>query len=199
MAGGVGFDSAGVGQSDFIDRLGHGTAVAAAIHEKAPDAVLLAVKVFDRSLSTSVTALVAAIDWAMGRHARLVNLSLGTSEAEHESPLRGAVERAVAGGVLIVAAVDPGGPRWLPGSLPGVVPVGLDWDCPRHELRTGSDESGAWSVRASGFPRAIPGVPPERNLKGISFAVANATGFLARLLETVPALSIDELRARLEA
>jgi hypothetical protein len=33
-------------------------------------------------------------------------------------------------------------------------------------------------VRASGYPRPIPGVPPERNLKGISFAVANATGLL---------------------
>jgi hypothetical protein len=38
-------------------------------------------------------------------------------------------------------------------------------------------------VRASGFPRPIPGVPPERNLKGLSFAVANATGLLAVALE----------------
>jgi hypothetical protein len=30
-------------------------------------------------------------------------------------------------------------------------------------------------------------VPPERNLNGISFAVANATGVLARLLEGKPA------------
>ena len=33
---------------------------------------------------------------------------------------------------------------------------------------------------------AIPGVPLERNLSGISFAVANVTGFLARLLEADP-------------
>jgi hypothetical protein len=30
------------------------------------------------------------------------------------------------------------------------------------------------------LPRPIPGVPVERNLSGLSFAVANATGFLAR-------------------
>ena len=34
------------------------------------------------------------------------------------------------------------------------------------------------TLRASGYPRPIPGVPPERNLKGLSFAVANATGLL---------------------
>jgi hypothetical protein len=39
------------------------------------------------------------------------------------------------------------------------------------------------SFAAAGFPRPIPGVPVERNLSGISFAVANVTGFLARLLE----------------
>jgi hypothetical protein len=35
------------------------------------------------------------------------------------------------------------------------------------------------AMRASGYPRPIPGVPAERNLKGLSFAVANATGLLA--------------------
>jgi hypothetical protein len=38
-------------------------------------------------------------------------------------------------------------------------------------------------ARASGLPRPIPGVPPERNLQGTSFAVANTTGMLALALE----------------
>jgi len=37
--------------------------------------------------------------------------------------------------------------------------------------------------RASGYPRPVPGVPPARNLHGISFAVANMTGFVARACE----------------
>jgi subtilisin family serine protease len=192
VAGGVGIDASGAGHADFVDRLGHGTAVAAAIHEKAPDAVLLAVKVFDRALSTSAVALVAAIDWAIGRRVRLVNLSLGTSEPEPEAKLAGAVARAAAAGVLIVAAVEPAGPRWLPGSLPGVVPVRLDWECPRHEVQV-AEEGGAWFLKASGYPREIPGVPKEKNIKGLSFAVANATGVLACALERSPAASLADL------
>jgi len=67
--------------------------------------------------------------------------------------------------------------RW---ALPGVIPVQLDWDCPRERYRT-SRIDGVEVYRASGFPREIPGVPRERNLSGISFAVANVTGLLARL------------------
>ncbi|MCU1273988.1 MAG: hypothetical protein JWO48_1419, partial [Bryobacterales bacterium] len=48
---------------------------------------------------------------------------------------------------------------------------------------------------ASGFPRSIPGVPPEENLSGISFAVANITGFVAQALRG--GASRETLQARL--
>ena len=43
--------------ADFVDRIGHGTAVAAAILEKAPEVDLVAVRVFDRTLATSAEVL----------------------------------------------------------------------------------------------------------------------------------------------
>jgi subtilisin family serine protease len=194
VAGGVGFDEDGRPHEDWTDRLGHGTAVAAAIHEKAPDASLYAVKVFDRVLATRVAALVAAIDWAIAQQVALVNLSLGVSDPQFEEPLRAAVERATKAGVTIVAAVDAGGPRWLPGSLPGVVPVELDWDCPREDVRVTQHDGGV-RLRASGYPRPIPGVPEGKNLKGTSFAVANATGILAASKELRRRLTESVLRS----
>ena len=50
--------------------------------------------------------------------------------------------------------------------------------------RIGEPGADGDALLASGFPRPIPGVPPERNLSGISFAVANVTGFLALVCET---------------
>jgi hypothetical protein len=41
-------------------------------------------------------------------------------------------------------------------------------------------------IAASPFPRDIPGIPRERNVNGVSFAVANASGFVARALEASP-------------
>ena len=75
---GVAFDFEGNESDDYVDRLGHGTAAAAAIHEKAPHVELYAVKVFDAELATTVRTLVRAIDWASSRGIRMVNLSLGT-------------------------------------------------------------------------------------------------------------------------
>ena len=76
----------------------------AAIKEKAADAEIYAVKVFDRALSTSVATLVRAIDWAARWDMQLVNLSLGTQRAEHEPALTAAVAHAARYGVIIVAA-----------------------------------------------------------------------------------------------
>ena len=180
VAGGIAIDADGREHDDFVDRLGHGTAVAAAIREKAPDAHLFAVRVFDRSLSTGVATLVQALDWAARAGMHLANLSLGTARPEHAPLLRDAVDRAAARGVIVVAAHDDEGVRWLPGSLAGVLPVQLDWTCPRDEFRY-ADFEGRTIFRASGYPRPIPGVPPERNLHGVSFAVANMSGFAARV------------------
>lgn len=192
VAGGVAIDEDGREHGDYVDRLGHGTAVAAAIREKAPDAELYAVKVFDRSLSTRLATLVAAIDWSARHGMHLVNLSLGTARVEHEDALCEAVARAAARGAVIVAAAEDQGVRWLPGSLPGVIAVQLDASCPRHQYRV-TGVNGSAVFRASGFPRDIPGVPPERNLNGISFAVANMSGFAARAREEAADGSIDTI------
>jgi subtilisin family serine protease len=181
VAGGVAFDAEGLPHADYVDRLGHGTAVAAAIRDLAPGAELFAVKIFDRQLSTGIGGLVAALDWATANRMDLVNLSLGTPRPEHEPALRAAIDRASAARTLIVAAYEDEGVPYLPGCLRGVLPVQVDWMCPRRQCRIVRLE-GVSVIRASGLPREIPGVPPARNLHGVSFAVANATGHVARVL-----------------
>ncbi len=195
LAGGVGFDEAGVAHDDYTDRLGHGTAVTAAIHDLAPDAVVWALKVFDRTLETSLEALVAAIDWAGAHDVPLVNLSLGSREPVHAGPLRDAVARVSRRTVVIAAGTDDG-VAWLPGTLDGVLGVELDWSCPRGRFRVGGTTT-APRLRTSGYPRPIPGVDPERNLKGLSFAVAGMTGLAARVLADTGVRGHDALIGQL--
>ena len=196
ITGGIAFTVDGETHDDYVDRLGHGTAVTAAIQEKAPDADIWVVKVFDDALVTSVDTLVNAIDWASENAVQLVNLSLGTPNAHREETLRPAIDRAVSRGTLVVSAAEHDGTRWFPGSMPGAAGVLLDPDSPRDALRAvdGDDRLATpeaivpflrhgGKLAASGYPRPIPGVHPDRNLSGISFAVANTTGFLARVFE----------------
>jgi len=169
LAGAVHFTPDGPG-GDPVDRLGHGTAVAGAIREKVPAADLFAVKVFDRRLTASISALLRALAWCREHRMEVVNLSLGTANPEH----RASLEEAVRGNGIVVSAAG-----MLPGSLPGVVGVDADASCPRDRFRC---RSGVFL--ASPYPRSIPGVPPGRNLNGVSFAVANMTGFVAQALES---------------
>jgi subtilisin family serine protease len=179
VAGGVGIDDQGHVHADYVDRLGHGTAVAAVIREKAPLAQLFAVKVFDRQLAATGVALVRAIEWSRETGVDIINLSLGTTNADHEPSLRAAVTRALQAGILVVAAAPDEAQRWLPGALPGVLRVSVDMSLPRDGWRT-TVADAHMTIAASGYPRPIPGLPPERNLKGLSFAVANVTGLVAQ-------------------
>jgi hypothetical protein len=141
---------------------------------------------------------VAACEHALAIDAHIVNMSLGTQNADHEAALTEVVGRLLRCGTLVVAAGPGDGVRWLPGAIAGVCAVALDWSIPRGEWHA-SHEGGRWLFRASGFPRPVPGVPPERNLKGLSFAVANVSGIAAAMLAGAPAAErpVEILRRRL--
>ncbi len=170
---------------DFRDQVGHGTAVMAAILERAPaDVECLAVRVFERSLRTKVEILVRALEWSIENGADVINLSLGTTNEDHAERFRPFLDRAV--------FVSPA--NAVPGSLDGVIAVECDFDCPRDHFyfRDGK-------FFASGYARAIPGVPPEKNLHGVSFAVANITGFIARECVGLQKVDFETVREKLKS
>jgi hypothetical protein len=176
-------------EGEFTDVLGHGTAVMAAIQEKAPDAEYWAVQVFHEGLRTTAAALFRAIEWSIENGMDLVNLSLGTRQPEHATRF---AELAGKGPTLI-SAVEANGEPAYPGCLEGVLGALVDWECDRHAI------CGVGGTRflASGYPRSLPGVPRTRNLHGISFAVANLTGIAALCGEATGARAAEPLAATL--
>ena len=168
------------GPEAALDLLGHGTAVTAAIQEKAGDAICIPVRIFREGLKSTGLALITAIDWAAENGAHIINLSLGSTNLGHSAAFGAAAERANMAGSIIVAPCAADGAPCLPGSLPGVVGVDVDWDCPREGFRKGDSPQGPFM--ASGYPRPIPGVPLQRNLYGTSFATAQMSGFVARAI-----------------
>ncbi|MBB3859626.1 subtilisin family serine protease [Novosphingobium hassiacum] len=164
------------GEEDALDKLGHGTAVTAAIQEQAPDALVLPIRVFRDGLRASARALAGGIRCAIEARVDLINLSLGTTNPAHAEVFAALADEAAAAGALIVAAREAQGEPCWPGCLPQVLGVGLDWDIPRGQPCL---DPGGLVVMASGYPRPIPGVPQRRNLYGISFAVAQVAGWIA--------------------
>jgi hypothetical protein len=184
------------GPAAALDQLGHGTAVTAAILEKAPEATCLPVRVFREALQASAAALVAAIRWSLAQDVDIVNLSLGSTNPAHRDVFSAVIHEATLQGVAVTAPRRVQDSPCLPGSLAGVLSVGLDWDCPRATMRVAPDEGGL-TLFASGYPRSIPGVPHRRNLYGISFAVAQITGFAALACEGLSTARDPERLSRL--
>jgi hypothetical protein len=168
VAGALHFTATGMGD-DPVDRLGHGTAIASAIREKAPEAQLYSLKVFDRRLACSMSVILRALEWCRDQRMDVVSLSLGTSNPEHADLFREVLD---SDSIVISAA------NMLPGTLPGVIAVDADPECPRDRFY---EREGVYY--ASPFPRPIDGLPPARNLQGVSFSVANVTGLIARKLQ----------------
>jgi hypothetical protein len=184
--------------NEYLDYLGHGTAVVAAIKEKAPMAAYYAVKIYHDSLRTDVRFLCEALEWAIDQRMDVVNLSLGTLNSAHRPLIAGLVKIASEAGVLLVAAAEADLVPVLPGSLPTVIGVGLDWDCPRDVFRyCSAAQSTRW--RASGYPRSLPGMHPQRNLHGVSFATANMCGFVVRACELATDRSFSAITEMLRA
>lgn len=135
------------------DRLGHGSAMLAVIAEAAPAAQFCVAQVFGETGSTSSAQIAAAIDWLLGCGVRLINLSLGVRQ---DYPgLKEACERALAAGVVLVAASPPMGERVFPAAYPGVMAATGDGRC----------QPGQWSwlgepVDGSGGSR-VGASPPD--------------------------------------
>ena len=157
----------------YEDTLGHGTAVASVIHYLNPEVDLVAVKIFDGKLATSLPVVIRAIDWCLEHDIQVINLSLGTLNPEYRCAFENVVARSQTAGAVIVSALEVNGEAALPGSLPGVIGVVAG------ENYASCERFGKTVYTAPPFPRDIPGVPRERNLTGVSFAVARVSARIA--------------------
>lgn len=200
LAGGVAFsltDDGTVQQSeDYIDRRGHGTALAGILQAKAPHAELYAVKIFrdpqtpNDPLTTSIAVLEAGLRWAIERHMHIINLSLGTTNPDHRDRIAALVTQAHTVGLIIVASSPPGRTDTLPAALPSVLGVAGDETCGWNEHRYLIDDP--IPIRAHPQPRPIPGLPQERNFRGHSCASAHIAGLLASLAKERGNLTVSE-------
>lgn len=183
-----------VGQ-DTADRIGHGTACARIVRSIAPQVDLLPLRVFGKRLETSTEVVVAALDHAVERGARIINLSLGSPLAEAEAPFRAACERAHRAGCVVVSAMPLGAEKIFPAVFDTVLAVTAGRFTNVHDLE-----------RVPGGPAnfaACEGSPVTRDLplgrsSGSSFAAPHVSGLVALLLERYPSSRPEQIRRMLD-
>ena len=102
---------------------GHGTHVAGIVHRIAPESKILPIRVLDSQGRGNTFVLAYAIEYAVEQGADVINLSLGADCGSQV--LSSAIQRAIAQGVVIVAAAGNSNTEvpQCPASMPGVIAV----------------------------------------------------------------------------
>jgi subtilisin family serine protease len=190
-----------VGRSDYAAE-SHGTAVAGIIVAKAPaqmdtvgvapDATLFALRACWQTSAESGSAvcdsftLAKAIQYAILRHAHVLNLSL---VGPPDRILERLIDRALENGVVVIGAIDPGSPsNSFPARHLGVVAVAA----------ANVQSSVPVAIYAPGdhVLTTIPGGGWEF-VSGSSFAAAHVSAIIALLLETDPKLTPGDIHSML--
>nr|WP_320015774.1 S8 family serine peptidase [uncultured Desulfobacter sp.] len=182
--------------NDFMDNIGHGTAIAGIIKEKVPDAGLYAVKIFSQDLGTSLPVLTQALAWCVRRKFDIIHLSLGIENKDSAGPLKQLCDTAREKGILIIASARGPEHRIYPACFSNVVGAYRHPDCAWDDLVFHAESPVAFG--AHGFPRPIPGLPQEKNFQGHSFAAAHVTAHAAALMKQYPDHPLETIIRQLQ-
>lgn len=159
--------------------VGHGTMVAGLILALAPNAQVMPIRVLNGDGVGTVLDLVEGIRFAVSHGARVINLSLGTTQ--RCSVLREAVKDAQEAGVMIVAAAGNDGVDHLlyPAAMEEVLAVGsVDQNL----------KKSAYSNYGHGLAVLAPGTDVRSTYLADSYATWSGTSFATPLVAAEAAL-----------
>ena len=193
------------------DHWGHGTYCAGLVcgpvhparlprYGVAPGVALYVAKVIDQDRNSQEYEILTALEWAMTQGCTIVSMSIGQPVASYDSDFETVADRALAQGVLLVAAAGNESKR--PSSI---VPVDYPANCPSvmavgavgTDLRVASFSNAGLVPDGGQVDIAAPGVDIWSTWKGGTYlkdsgtspAVPFVTGCLALLAEAHPGVT----------
>lgn len=194
-------------EKDVQSATDHGTAIAGIIGARgvlqgvAPEGEILGVNVFEpvgasQTMAATTASLLRGMDWAIGKGARVINMSL---TGPRDALLNRGVEAAVRDGAIVVAAAGnngPDAPPVYPAAYPEVIAVtATDFG---DDLYKGANHGSYIEIAAPGVDVLVPALEHAHLLKsGTSFAAAHISGIIALMIERDPTLILDDIRRTL--
>ena len=128
---------------DPADYNGHGTRMAAFIAEENPDAEILSIKALGDDGRGQISAVYAAIEYAIRQKVKIINLSASAIAMTEESILKEVVRRAVEEGIIFVGSAGNDGSdavNYVPGNIEAAIIVGA---CDASGRRLSASNYGA--------------------------------------------------------
>lgn len=182
-----------------LDPVGHGTACAGIIHQLAPAAQLLSVRVIGAGAAGTGEQFVRGLQWVLEQcqpRPAVVNLSLGTLQERFAAPLRRLVDQAYCEDVVIVAAANNSGVMSYPAQFASLIAV--DNEGFPDPLMFAFQRKRPVEVVARGvYVRAPKSGGGYQLWTGTSFACPHISALVARLLSVHPGLTAFQIKTLL--
>ena len=183
---------------EAIDVVGHGTACAGIIHDLAPAAEFVSVRVLGPDNRAKGAAFAAGLEWAIEQGAGIINLSLSSRSEALFGIFHDLADRAYFAGVLLVCAANNVAVASYPSLFAAVVSVAA------HDIR----DPGVWFYNprppvefgAYGLDVDVAWKSGGRIVAtGNSFAAPHIAGYAARIRAAHPDASPFEVKTILAA
>ncbi|MEU9094830.1 S8 family serine peptidase [Streptomyces sp. NPDC048428] len=178
------------GSGGILDKVGHGTHVAATVAGSgagapgvrsgvAYDADLIVGKVLGDDGSGSDSQVIAGMEWAVAQGAKVVNMSLGSGATNGKDAVTTALEDlATSSDTLFVVSAGNSGPGVSTVSAPSIAP---------HALSVAAvDSDGGTASFSSRGPSFNGTVKPEIAAPGVDIVAARATGVTIGTIQSDP-------------
>ena len=182
-----------------LDPVGHGTACAGIIHQLAPDAKLLSVRVIGAGAAGTGEHFVRGVQWVLEQkepRIPVVNLSLGTIQERFAAPLRRLVDQAYSHDIILVAAANNMGVTSYPAQFASLIAV--DNEGFPDPLMFAFHRGKPAEVVARGvYVRAPKSGGGYQLWTGTSFACPHISALVARLLSINPKLTSFQVKTLL--
>lgn len=180
------------------DLYGHGTACAGIIHQLAPEAKLISVRVLGEELKGSARVFAAGLDWCIRNNIHIINLSMSTSSADWAPVFWDLVDQAVQHHICVVSAMNNEHRRTIPSEFAGVFSVACAPGKDRERLWCNPTAPAEWGAAGIDVEVAWAG-GTSLVATGNSFAAPVVAGHLARLLSAHPHVTIWQAKTILAA
>ncbi len=112
---------------DPMDYNGHGQRMVDSIKGIYPDAKILSIKAIGDDGNGDMSAVYAAIEYALIQNVKVINLSISALRTEDSFLVEEAIEKAIDKGIIVVGAAGNNGlpaKAFIPGGIEGVIVVG---------------------------------------------------------------------------
>lgn len=113
--------------SDVSDENGHGTLLLKQIKQITSDATILSIKVADSTGKANISAVYAAIQYAIESNVKYINISMSALATEDGEIIEAAINEAIDKGIVVIGAAgnnNRNAKYYIPGNIEGVYVIG---------------------------------------------------------------------------